>query len=814
MQATEARVGDEPGTAAVSSAWYSPRIERLREHLLSSPFEGDIERARYYTRSYKETEGEPPCMRAAKALRETLRNLSITIGADEYLVGAKTIKTVAAPLGIERTFVDRVNLVGLPFHGRDPSAIEWLNAAHGGGPTWLKELLKMPEEAVREMKDEINPYWRGKNLSSLMRARWAELGLTSEPQRATRVAGAADMQGHVSAGLKKVLDMGFNGIARQAAERLERLKPSDDRYEEREDFLKAVQVATLAAGEFAERYASLAGSMARDASPARRAELLAIADRCRRVPSSPPRSFIEAVQSIWMTQAVLAISYGEDSIFAPGRVDQYLNPYYLCDLDIGRITPGVALETIEEYLIKLSTFVGFGPNNITIGGIDKHGAIAVNEVSYQILDAYHRLKGLRNGLAVRIADDTPRDFLIKACATHKRTAGVAFYSDNVVIRDLMRDGYSLEDARDYCVIGCAELTSTGNNNGYTSGASCHFEAVLEMALNEGRRYAYNWEPAGVKTPPARDMKTFDDVKRAVVVQLANSVDKMVQLVNVKDRIFAESFPTPLLSSTIEGCIESGHDVTRGGAKYNHGSVSAHGVGLLANSLAAIRYAVFEEKLVTLEELVGHLRNNFEGAEELRQRMMRKAPKYGNNDPKADELVVWALELLDKESRKHKRPIDSGTYRGLMISAGGQVLAGRAIGATPDGRLAREPVSNGMSPVNGTDREGITAVLHSAAKASAPPLSSGTSLNITLNPLSIKSDENVEKLAALVEGYFAMGGRQVQFNPMGRETLKDAQQNPEHYPDLMVKVSGYSYRFVDLSKGLQDDIIARTEFDIC
>lgn len=808
-----ARISELESRPENSESLYSERIARLRESLLSSSYEGDIERARYYTRSYKNTEGKPPCFRAAKGLEETLRHMSIKIDDDERIVGAKTIKKVSGPIGIERTFMDRINLIAMPFHGKDTSSLCWLDSGHGGGPEWLKELLTMPEEEIREMKEEINPYWRGKNMSSIMRARWMEEGLVSSDRRRGGVAGVADMQGHVAIGMKKVIDHGFRGIAAQAAEQLGLLTEKDKDYEQRRDFLESVQVAVEAVCEHAERYAALAEETARQAAEPRKSELLAIADRCRRVPAEPPSNFMEAVQSVWMTQVVMAISYGEDSIFCPGRVDQYIYPYYRADMEAGRITEDEALEILEEYFIKLSTFVGFGPNNIVIGGVDQNGKNAVNDISYLMLEALKRLKGLRNGLAVRIAPETPHDFILKACDVHRRTAGIAFFNDQVAVRDLMADGYALEDARNYGIVGCAELAGTGDSNGYGSGSSCHFEQVIESALNEGRLYSTKWEQVGLKTPPASEMKTFGDVKKAFAEQLAHSVATMVKMSDIKDQVFAESFPTPLLSSTIEGCIESGHDVTRGGARYNHSAVSAHGLATMVNSLTAIQWAVFEEKLLIMEEFVEHLRNNFEGAEELRQQVLRKAPKYGTNNPKADEIALWVTELLDTESRKHKRPIDGGTYRGLLISAGGQVLAGLALGATPDGRMAREAVANGISPANGTDTEGMTAVFHSAVKASRAKLSGGTALNMIINPMTLKTDENLEKFASLIEAYFEMGGRQVQFNPMGRETLKDAQKNPENYSDLMVKVSGYSYRFVDLSKGLQDDIINRTEFDI-
>jgi pyruvate formate-lyase/glycerol dehydratase family glycyl radical enzyme len=810
---------------------YSDRIGRLREKLISAPYEADLERARYYTRSYKETEGQGACMRAARGLEETLRNMTISIDGDELLVGAKSAKTVASPIGIERSSISRAVFIGIPFHGKTVNDIKFVENLEAISAEWVKALLDMPDEEVAELRDEILPYWRGKDAHAHMIMEWIKEGLVTEADPRPHVAAVGDMQGHVTVGTKKVLDMGFKGIGRQAAEQLAKLHEGDENYEQRKDFLESVQVVTNAVCEFSERYAHLAEELAERADGRRKAELLEIADRCRRVPANPPTSFKDAVQAVWTTQVTTAVSYGEDAIFAPGRVDQYLYPYYEKDKKAGLIDRERAKEILDEYFIKISTFTGFGPNNITIGGMKRNGEDGTNEISYLMLDSLTRLKGLRYGLAVRISDKTPRDFLLTACATHRRTAGVAFYNDARVINDLMTDGYALEDARDYSVVGCVELTSSGNNNGYTSGSVAHFVRPLEMALNEGRARTSphtflfmqkdagvnsvpDWEDIGIKTPPASTFKTFQDVKKAYADQLANSVAVMCKLTDAKDKVFAESFPTPLLSCTIEGCVESGRDNTQGGARYNHASVSCQGIATVANSLAAIEWAVFDEKLLTMEELVNHLNNNFEGAEELRQQLIHKAPKYGNDDPKADAIALWLTETLNKEARKHRRALDGGPYRALLISAGGsQVGEGQTMGATPDGRLRGEAVSNGMSSANGTEVKGMTAMLHSAAKVSAPPLSSGTSVNMNLNPLTIRTDEGVEKLASLLEGYFALGGRQVQFNPMSRETLLDAQEHPENYPDMMVKVSGYSYRFVDLSRSIQNDIIARTEFEV-
>jgi formate C-acetyltransferase len=331
-----------------------------------------------------------------------------------------------------------------------------------------------------------------------------------------------------------------------------------------------------------------------------------------------------------------------------------------------------------------------------------------------------------------------------------------------------------------------------------------------MALNRGRRVLGGNELVGVETPDPATFQTFEDVKRAFAEQLAYIVDRTVQAAELKDRAYAEAFPCLLLSSTIEGCLESGKDITRGGAKYNHGHVNAQALASVANSLAAIKWAVFEEKLVTMEELVQHLRSNFQGAETLRQKLLHKAPQYGNDDPRADEIAEWVAETFAREVRKHKS-WRGGIYRPSLFSSGTQHIEGIFLGATPDGRRAGEVVSNGISPVNGTERKGPTAVFNSAARAGKALLSDGTALNMNLSPQMLRSEQNLNKLASLLEAYFALGGRQVQFNPWDAKTLKDAQAHPEKYPELTVKVTGYSAIFVDLGKPLQDDIIARTEF---
>ena len=829
MQTTKAPTKRQKGKIALESRYVPECIKKLRDRLLSTSFKLDIERAKYYTRVYKQTEGQAPCLRAAKGLEETLHNMPIRIEEEELIVGSKSAKDWADPIYIEANINHANIMLALALYGTGKTVEEWVaedpgvrNGLLGArGPSFWKEMPNISEVEYRELKEEIVPYWKDKTVNARKRAIWKENGIPSGASVAMGGWFVSDIppQGHVTVGIKKALDIGFRGIARQAAERLavfreefEKGKLEEQAYLRKKDFLEAAQITAGAVCEFAERYTRLAEEMAERAEGQRRLELLKIAERCRHVPAEPPRNFMEALQSIWLTQVVVLISYGGNSITCPGRVDQFLYPYYRQDLAAGRITHDQALEAIMEYIVKLATNVYFGPNNVTIGGVDRNGEDVVNEVSYLFLEAHKRLKGCgRVGLAVRLSPKTPREFLTKACEVHRECAGIAFHNDEVVIRGLLEDGYSLEDARNYSIVGCAEPTGTGNNNGYTATNGILPAAILELVLNEGRRYAAGWKQVESPVASVSSFKTFEDVKKAFIEQLSCAVENSVKAGYLKDQVVAENFPLPLLSSTIEGCVESGEDVTRGGARYNHVAIGTSSLSTGSDSLAAIRWAVFEQKLLTMEELGECLRSNFQGKEDIRQRLLH-APKYGNDDSFADELAVWVADVHNKKVRKHRFWM-GGVHRPYILSSATHVAWGATIGASADGRLAGTPLSSGITPTNGTERNGLTAVFRSAAKVGAIPVSDGMILNAIINPVTIKTEEGLSKFASLVEGYFALGGRQVQFNPIGKEMLLDAQKHPENYTELVVKVSGFSFRFIDLSKRVQDDVIARTEFSL-
>ncbi len=830
----------------------SVRAQRLKERLLESPYEIDIERARFYTQVWKEMEGAPPCMKAARALEATLRNMTIRIDSEEQIVGVKTAKRLAGVIPVERGEFNEqlvMDLDGLlnrkvhPFHITREERHELEKVIL---PYWKKRTARYAKIRLWKKRGLYETPFIGpialyriiKGMGARNSAKIAKLTIGGNWKKLLKVplmlralAGLRpnlaltvfDVQGHLVPGHNRVLELGFAGIKEKAAEQLAALTPGDENYDHRKDFLESVQVAAQAVCDYAERYASLAEEMAENATPERRAELLAIAERCRRVPARPPETFLEALQSLWMSEVVFCISYGMAEILSPGRVDAYLYPYYERDLAAGRITRGQALEAVEEYLVKLGTFLillvdvakdtasemAVGSNTFTIGGLDREGKDATTEMTHIFLEAHENMRALANNCCIRISSQTPPDFLTKACEAHRFTSGHALFNDDVIVPELVADGYTREDARDYSIVGCVEPTSTGSSFACTAGNDISLAGVLEMALTQGRML-FAGHRVGARTLDPRGFTSFEQVLDAFRQQLSFNVKKLVDAVEALDEVYAKDFPSPLISSTLEGCLEGGMDMTRGGARYNYGSVTGRGLATVVNSLAAIRWAVFEKKLISMKGLIDALRSNFSGHESLRQELLHKAPKYGNDDMAADELARWVTEVFTQEVRKH--PCGrGGFYRPAIFSYGVHVTDGMQLGATPDGRLGGDPVSNGISPANGTEMNGPTAVLRSAAHAAGSNLSDGTALNMRFSPALLATDEGAEKLAFLTEAYFALGGRHVQYNVVDSSVLRDAQTSPEKHRDLVVRVSGYCAYFTDLGRSIQNDIIARTEF---
>jgi formate C-acetyltransferase len=635
------------------------------------------------------------------------------------------------------------------------------------------------------------------------------------------VMNVFDVQGHLVLGHKYLLPEGLAG-ARQRAEA--GLAERGDDPEVRA-FLEAAIISCEAGRDFAGRLADLAEQKARDEQdPGRRQELLAIAGRCRRVPDLPPRDFREAVQWVWLAQVLALVAYGMSGVFALGRVDQYLYPYLKTDLEQGAITEAAAVSLLEEFIIKLSynllVLPSFGKQTgselgsddmaITLGGVTREGEDAVNPLTYLFIRALENMRTLANAVSFRISAKNPERYLEQALALHRRNNGPSFFNDEAVIPALADTGYTVEDARDYAIIGCVEPTSEGNTFGCTSGNDISLVGALEMALHNGY-LRMTGRRLGPATGDPRQFTSFAQVLEAYQKQVAACVDLVARATKLKDQAYAEMLPCPFVSVLLKGCIEKGRDMTRGGAQYNFNSISGRGLATAVNSLAAIRRFVFEEKSLTLAELLEAIDHNFKGREVLRQRLKNQAPKFGNDVALVDRLARELQEFFCREVMKH-RPARGGIFRPSFFSYGLHVMEGQVLGATPDGRRAGEPVSNSLSPSNQSESHGPVALLQSAARLNHRLIPNGSSTNLKLMPSLIATEEGLKKIAAMIRAYFELGGMQCQFNVVSDQTLRQAQQDPESFRDLVVRVSGYSAYFIDLGKPVQDDIIARASFD--
>jgi trans-4-hydroxy-L-proline dehydratase len=576
---------------------------------------------------------------------------------------------------------------------------------------------------------------------------------------------------------------------------------------------------------FAERFAALARTeAARERDPGRRAELEAIAARCHRVPWQPARTFVEALQALWFAQNAAIIAYGAGSGITPGRVDQLLWSYYQADLARGALTRDEARRLVEELVIKLNNNVVIWPNiggvrlnhlgsdveNITLGGVDPAGQDATNDLTYLFIEVVSSTR-LATTASFRVSRESPAEYVRQVVAIHRDTSSPAFLNDETAVAALVADGYTVEAARDYCLVGCVEPSGNGDTYGATGGSKVYFPTALDLVFNRGRT-AFFGNQDGVDTGDPAAMGSFAEVLDAFYRQLESMVDWVTGATNLRDRIWAERFHNPLISATIDGCIENARDMTAGGARYNFGSVGGGGLGTVVDSLSAIRTLVFEERSVSMGELSWALATNFLGREALRQRLAA-APRFGNDDEHVDELARQIVARFC-EMVTARRTHCGGHYKASLISYGLNVYEGALEPASADGRKAGAPLSNSMSPSNGAERRGPTAALNSVARIDQTRIGYGNSLNMRLPVGILKSAKGVESVAHLVRAYFAKGGFHVQFNAVDSATLRAAQERPADYADLVVRVSGYSAYFTRLGRRIQDDIIARTEFTSC
>nr|WP_296441060.1 glycyl radical protein [uncultured Acetatifactor sp.] len=832
------------------------RIPKLVAHLYAKMPEIESARARLITESYKATEDKPVIMRRALAFAHILDNIPIIIREDELVVGSTTI----APRGCQ-TYPE--------------FSYKWLEAEFETVAERKADPFYIAEETKRELL-AADAYWEGKTTSDLATAL-----MTEETRKAiehnifTPGNYFYNGVGHVTVQYDKVLAMGYRGITHEIQEELDRCNPGDGDYCTKSQFLKAAIISCEAVIRYAHRYAELAKKEAAACSdPVRKQELQQIAANCARVPEHGAATFHEACQSFWFVQQLLQLESSGHSI-SPGRFDQYMYPYYKKDLEAGRLTRESAQELIDCIWVKLNDlnkcrdaasaegFAGYSLfQNLIVGGQDKEGVDVTNDLSFMCITASRHVFLPQPSLSIRVWNKSPHELLLKAADLTRTGIGLpAYYNDEVIIPSLLSRGLTLEDARDYNIIGCVEPQKAGKTEGWHDAAFYNMCRPLELVFSNG------WdkgEKISIETGAVEEMTTFEEFYDAYKKQMEYNISLLVNADNAIDVAHATRCPLPYLSCMVDDCIKRGKTVQEGGAVYNFTGPQGFGIANMADSLYAIKKLVFDEKKVTLAEykralamnygqgfdavsageivteILKEIRNNLpetdrngmtldeariadmiaavmnaELPEEEKKRyedlraMIDEVPKFGNDNEEVDMFARDVAYTYTKPLLKYRNP-RGGQFQAGLYPVSANVPLGAQTGATPDGRLAHFPVADGVSPSAGKDVYGPTAAANSVSKLDHGIASNGTLFNQKFHPTALSGEKGLENFVALIRSYFDQKGSHMQFNVVDRQTLLDAQAHPEKYAHLVVRVAGYSALFTTLSKSLQDDIIRRTE----
>lgn len=785
------------------------RIHRMLEGFRDKPIRINLERARLLTESFRQTEGQPMVLRWGKALAHILDNVSVEIGPDELVVGS------AGPAGRYAIFFPELE---------EKFFSQQVQPSKPGDP------LVLTEEDVRIINEELRPYWEGRQYHT------AFVNALPEDTRSlvecyfvvtpTATARSSLAWNH---DYEKVLKRGIRGIREEAAERLAALDPLDPKARvEKEPYYRAVILVCDAIVRFARRYAQKARSLAeKESDKKRKEELLEIARVCEWVPENPARTFREAVQSQWFIQTVSRLEQRIGGTVGNGRIDQYLYPYYAKDVAEGRLTKDQALELLECLWIGMARNVEIytTPGNLsftdgyahweatTIGGVDKDGKDATNELSYLLLESKREFPLNYPDLAARIHSATPERFLHAVAETIKEGTGFPkLFFDEEIIPLLLAKGATVEEANDYCICGCTEAKMINRDAVTTGCAWVNLGAVVEMTLRNGRIKAFGDRLIGVETGDPRTFATYQDLWQAFCRQLENVMKHAFVQQYVADTLKGRFIAAPMSSMLHDLSMKAARDMHAGpieGALYL-GYIDTLGFATAIDSLAAMKKLVFEDRKVSMGELLEAIDLNFEGREAIRQ-MCLNAPKYGNNDPYADEIGRAIEEFNVRLTRRYPSAF-GGELDIRYVTITAHVPFGAILSATPDGRKAGEPISEGVSPSQGADRKGPTASLISIARTKATGYKERAArlLNMKISPSAVAGPEGTRKLMSLIRTACDLKMWHLQFNIINRETLLAARKNPEKYRNLLVRVAGYSAYFVDLTPQLQEEIIQRTE----
>lgn len=827
----------------------SSRIPKLIKALYAKMPVIESARAKLITESYKATEGQPVITRRAEAFAHILRNIPIIIRDNELIVGSSTI----APRGCQ-TFPE--------------FSYQWLEDELDTVATRTADPFYIAEETKAELR-EVHKYWKGKTSSELATSYMAPEAIKAiEHNIFTPGNYFYNGVGHVTVKYEEVLAIGYKGIIDKARAELEKCQVGDGNYAKKSHFLNAVIVSCQAVIEYAERYAELASQMAAECTdPVRKQELLQISENCSRVPANGATSFYEACQSFWFVQQLLQVESSGHSI-SPGRFDQYMYPYYKEDIDKGVITREAAQELLDCIWVKLNDlnkvrdaasaegFAGYSLfQNLIVGGQDKYGNDVTNDLSVMCILASMHVHLPMPSLSIRVWNGSPHELLIKAAELTRTGIGLpAYYNDEVIIPALQNRGLTLEDAREYNIIGCVEPQKAGKTDGWHDAAFFNMCRPLELVFSNGMDKG---ELVGIQTGDVTKMTTFEEFFDAYKKQMEYCISLMVNADNAIDVAHAERVPLPYESCMVDDCLSRGLSVQEGGAVYNFTGPQGFGIANMADSLYAIRKLVYEDKKVSMEEYKQALAWNYDKgldqqsvsdmsemilkgmqdagmavntdtAKAVLQTVMRlkptedqlhrfteihhmidEVPKFGNAIDDVDYFARDVAYTYSRPLQKYMNP-RGGHYQAGLYPVSANVPLGGQTGATPDGRYAHTPVADGVSPSAGKDVKGPTAAATSVSRLDHFIVSNGTLFNQKFHPSALAGREGLEKFVALIRTFFDQKGMHMQFNVVDRETLLDAQKHPENYAHLVVRVAGYSALFTTLSRSLQDDIIRRTE----
>ncbi len=778
----------------IDSLDQSERIKKLKTQLFEEKRYASIEQARIITEVYQQNPGKPVNILRAMALKASLERIQIRIDPGELIVGNRTAGIRAGVIFPE-------------------SGLSWVNDEIETLPTREQDRFEVRPEDIEVFRRDILTFWQGRTLEDVLNDRIGDE--MKAIGKVAKINQTDHAQGHICPDTPAWLKYGPAGIS----DRARRYRESNA---DKASFYEGVEMAMQGASTFMVRYANLAEELSQNPDYDT-AEMLETAHICRKLASDPPETFHEAVQCAWFLSVLLQMESNASS-FSPGRMDQYLYPYYRYDIDTGVITDERALEIIESLYIKFNQivylrssssaryFAGFPIGfNVAVGGQNADGQDASNELSYLFLKAQEHLRLPQPNLSARVFSGSPQHFLKRCAEVIGCGSGMPqLFNDDAVIPALMDKGISEGDARNYAIVGCVELTTMGNSLGWSDAAMFNLVKALELALNDGR-CLLTGKQMGAHTGTLADFETFKDVEEAFRAQIDFFFDRMIRCCEVVEKAHAEILPSPLLSGVIDGCLEKGVDVTAGGARYNLSGIQAIQCANIADSLAALKTLVYDEKQVDRKQLYNALLSNYEGEELLKLRLLNKAPKYGNDVEWVDEIASKWIEYFAEQFKGYTNA-RGGIYHAGLYTVSAHVPMGRNVGATPDGRSSGQPLADGgMSAVYGRDMKGPTALLRSVSRINSRLGSNGTLLNMKFLPSLFQTDEGIDKFVSLMRAFIKLNIIHIQFNVVNKEDLLAAQQNPELYRSLTIRVAGYTAYFTELAKDLQSEIIARTSY---